>query len=218
MAIFDSVFAPKIEDGGFFVLWSPKIEEPMLLFENLLPYRRRTHSHVRRFPHLRSSAPKNEESLSNSNLNLRSRRMRNSPPSSTFDIRLIRSKNPCHLRSWAPNIGPKIGRKTERGERLLRRWREVLRRWEGVLRFPGFEKNKPPSFDLRSRENAEPLPSSIFSAGRTKNTSHFFPLPPPPLRQPLTRSSRLSCGFNLQPGLPPWRSVRRSRSALYSMP
>ena len=54
MAIFDPIFAPKIEDRWVLGSSEPKIEEPPPFFEEDPPDLRRT-------PHLRSSAPKNEE-------------------------------------------------------------------------------------------------------------------------------------------------------------
>ena len=111
----------------------------------------------RRTPsHLRSSEPKNEEPLPTFSL-------RSSAP---------RSKN-LHLRSSTPKKGSKIGRKTERGVRLLRRWGR------------GFSEDGGESFDLPVPRSEEP---SIFELRSPRNEafSHL------PRYRPDERSTSLS--------------------------
>ena len=120
-----------------------------------------------------------------------------------------------HLRSSAPMNGSRIGQKTERrGGAISSKIGGVLRRWEGFFDLPGPKtKNSPSSiFGIRRMTNLLfPL-----STRRSKNPTFFFwPLSPRPIT---TSPSQLSWDLDLQPDLIPWRSVRRSRSALYSPP
>ena len=142
---------------------------------------------IRRTPHLRRTPI----------FDLRIRRTRNplssilgaearrTSPSSIFGLRPRRSKNPpSSIRSSAPKIGPKIGRKMVGA---------TSSKMGGLLRI----------FSLGSNARVMP-PSSILGAGRTKNSSHLPPsraeerrthlffLLPTPLRPILTRSSQLS--------------------------
>ena len=134
--------------------------------------------------------------------------------SPTSDLRSRRSKNP-HLRSSEPKNRSKIERKTgerERERRLLRKGGENSLKME-FFDLPG-PKDQESLFDLQGRKNQEPLP--FFHLVDQKNEYYllhvyFFFRTPWPMA---TSFSQLCWGLDLQPDVPPWRSVRSS-SAFY---
>ena len=88
---------------------------------------------------------------------------------------------------------------------------------EKIFRYSGSEKRRTSASSTSSAggtKNPFPLPPSRLEGRRS--LPHFRHLPTPFPRPMASSSSQLFWDLDLQTDLPPWRSVRRSRSALYS--
>ena len=117
-------------------------------------------------------------------------------------------------------ISNSMGRRSKgrRGQRVRRTYSKMKRFLEdgSVLHFSASKYKEPPIFDPRNQKNEAPPISCVFDQKNEGSCIFFFfriSLFSTHCHQVLSAMLRFEFPF----GLPPWRSVRRSRSAIYSV-